>query len=87
MVGVRFVKKNGVIHLEIEQATALKEGTIDENTRQWIESPILNPQNSTQKNLGLIKTMSYEERSLDLDILETISGHVITGEINKVPFS
>ena len=79
VVGVRFVKKNGVIHLEIEQATALKEGNIDENSRQWIESPILDPHNSTQKKLGFIKTMKYEERSLDLDKLEVISGNVITG--------
>ena len=79
VVGVRFVKKNGVIHLEIEQATALNEGNIDENSRQWIESPALDPRNSTQKRLRYFKTMSYEERSLDLDILETLSGHVITG--------
>jgi len=79
VVGVRFVKKNGVIHLEIEQATALNEGNIDENSRQWIESPALDPRNSTQKRLRYFKTMSYEERSLDLDVLETLSGHVITG--------
>ena len=33
VTGVRFVKKNRVIHLEIEQAQALKEGNINYNNR------------------------------------------------------
>jgi len=79
VTGVRFVKKNGIIHLEIEQATALKEGKVDDSSRQWVQSQNLDPQNSTQKSLGYFKTMSYEERALDIDRLEAISGHVITG--------
>ena len=77
VTGVRFVKKNGIIHLEIEQATALKEGKIEESSRQWVQSQNLDPQNSTQKSLGYFKTMSYEERALDIDRLEAISGKVI----------
>ena len=76
VVGVRFVKKNGVIHLEIEQATALKEGNIDENSRNWVQTQTLDGQNSTQKNLGYIKTMSYEERALDIDRLDAPLGKV-----------
>ena len=77
VTGVRFVKKNGIIHLEIEQATALKEGKVDDSSRQWVQSQNLDPQNSTQKSLGYFKTMSYEERALDIDRLEAISGKVI----------
>ena len=75
VTGVRFVKKNRVIHLEIEQATALPEGNIDQETRSWIEAPMLDPNAQTQE----IKTMTYEERALDLDLLQAPKGYVITG--------
>ena len=78
VTGVRFVKKNRVIHLEIEQATALPEGNIDQDTRIWIDAPMLDVNNQTQK-AEMIKTMSYEERALDLDMLKAHKGHVITG--------
>ena len=79
VTGVRFVKKNRVIHLEIEQASAFKEGNIDPETREWLQAPIIDVTNSTQEELGYFKTMKYEERALDLDILTAPVGYVITG--------
>lgn len=79
VTGVRFVKKNRVIHLEIEQATALPEGNVDDQTRQWIEATEIDVNNRTHQELGLFKTMKYEERALDLDDLKTPKGYVVTG--------
>ena len=47
--------------------------------REWIESPMIDVTNETQKNQRLFKTMTYEERALDLDILSAANGSVITG--------
>ena len=79
VTGIRFVKKNGVIHLEIQQAKALREGNIDQDSRVWIEAENIDVKNDTQKDLGYFKTMSYEERALDLDQLQAPQGYVITG--------
>lgn len=77
VTGVRFVKKNRVIHLEIEQGVALREGNVQEESREWIESPIIDVNNASQEHD--YKTMKYEERSLDLDEHKVPPGHVITG--------
>lgn len=79
VVGVRFVKKNRVVHLEIEQATALSEGNINPSSREWIEAAELDVSNATQKELGYFKTMTYEERALDMDHILAPNGYVITG--------
>jgi len=79
VVGVRFVKRNRIIHLEIQQATALPEGNVDEDSMEWIEAPILDVTNKTQQDSGLFKELSYEERALDLDKLSASTGSVITG--------
>ena len=47
--------------------------------REWIEAPMIDVTNQTQKNQRLFKTMTYEERALDLDILSAPNGSVITG--------
>jgi len=79
VVGIRFVKRHRVIHLEIQQATALAEGNIDVDSKEWIEAQNLNVNNRTQQDLGMFKELSYEERALDLDRLEAPKGYVVTG--------
>ena len=74
VVGVRFVKRNRIIHLEIQQATALPEGNVDEDSMEWIEAPVLDVNNETQSDSGLFKELSYEERALDLDRLSATTG-------------
>ena len=77
VVGIRFVKKNRVIHMEIEQATALGEGDILQESREWVEPPTLDVNNDTTSQQ--IMTMTYEQRALDIDKLEAPPGYVITG--------
>ena len=71
--GIRFVKKNRVIQIEIEQTTALQEGLIDTD-RSWTEAENLDVDDKAN-----VYEMFYENRALDLDLLEAPPGHVITG--------
>lgn len=81
VTGVRFVKKGKIIYPEIEEATALPEGGIDESTRSWTSSQEIAHSNvgNLTKNTGAVYTMSYEQRSVDLDTLVAPEGHVLTG--------
>ena len=71
--GIRFVKKNRVIQIEIEQTTSLPEGLIDTD-RSWTEAENLDVDDKAN-----VYEMFYENRALDLDLLEAPPGHVITG--------
>jgi len=77
VTGVRFVKKNRVIHIQIEEAMALPEGGVDENSRTWVEPPAITDSDLTTNRH--VFTMSYEQRALDTDSLSAPSGHVVTG--------
>jgi len=81
VTGVRFVKKGKIIYPEIEEATALPEGGIDESTRSWTSSQEIahSDVGNLTKNTGAVYTMSYEQRSVDLDTLVAPEGHVLTG--------
>ena len=79
MTGVRFKKIGRVIHLEVEQARALAEGSVDEVSRVWLEAKEINvSDDSAAKNTDYM-AMSYEQRAVDLDRLEAPPGHVVTG--------
>eukprot|EP00095_Tigriopus_kingsejongensis_P006035 maker-scaffold889_size84747-snap-gene-0.24 protein:Tk06035 transcript:maker-scaffold889_size84747-snap-gene-0.24-mRNA-1 annotation:"hypothetical protein L798_01615" len=73
VTGVRFVKRNRVIQMDIEQAEALPEGSINETSREWKTSP------SVDYNSADVMTMSYSNRALDTDLIEVPPGHVVTG--------
>lgn len=74
VTGVRFVKRNRIIHIEIQQAEAKPEGIVKEEDREWLEAP-----NNLNIHSEDVLEMSYEVRSLDMDMLEAPNGHVITG--------
>ena len=75
LTGLRFVKKNRIIQVEVQQSSPLPEGVINETDRSWIQ----NSSEITLDDKDDIFEMSYEERSLDLDVLEAPKGHVVTG--------
>ena len=64
ITGVKFVKKNRIIQIEIEQSETLPEGIINDTNRTWIEN---------SENLSIedpdVYEMSYENRALDIDML------------------
>lgn len=81
VTGVRFVKLGRIIYPQVEQATALPEGGIDETTRAWVapaEIAYTDLANLTA-NTASVFTMSYEHRAVDLDSLAAPGGHVLTG--------
>ena len=83
LTGLRFVKKNRIIQVEVQQSSPLPEGVINETDRSWIQnSPELTLDALNHESHHVyndIFEMSYEERSLDLDVLEAPKGHVVTG--------
>ncbi|KAI9565211.1 hypothetical protein GHT06_008993 [Daphnia sinensis] len=82
VTGVRFVKKDRVLHIQIQEGEALPQGSVNETTLQWQPiTPITIPssqQETAADGLGYA-TLRYEERALDLDDLVAPKGHVITG--------
>ena len=81
MTGLRFVKRGKIVYPQIEQATALSEGGIDETTRTWVEPNQIaySDVRNLTKNTGSVFTMSYEQRAMDMDTLTAPEGHVLTG--------
>jgi len=81
VTGVRFTKIGKVIYPEIEQATALEEGGIDESSREWVKPLEISETDSNRlaANTSAVFTMSYEQRAVDLDSLVAPPGQVLTG--------
>eukprot|EP00090_Calanus_glacialis_P044576 TRINITY_DN7968_c0_g1_i1.p1 TRINITY_DN7968_c0_g1~~TRINITY_DN7968_c0_g1_i1.p1 ORF type:complete len:702 (-),score=219.95 TRINITY_DN7968_c0_g1_i1:63-2168(-) len=81
VTGLRFVKRGKIVYPQIEQATALSEGGIDETTRTWVEPNQIaySDVRNLTKNTGSVFTMSYEQRAMDMDTLTAPEGHVLTG--------
>ena len=74
ITGVKFVKKNRIIQIEIEQSETLPEGIINDTNRTWIEnSEILSIEDPD------VYEMSYENRALDIDMLEAPPGTISFG--------
>lgn len=82
ITGVRFVKKNRIVHIQIQEGEALPRGMVNDSTIHWqpvIEVTVNKDQEeSIEDGLGYA-TLSYRERALDLDDLNAPDGHVITG--------
>ncbi|KAL7729796.1 hypothetical protein ACLKA6_014660 [Drosophila palustris] len=81
LTGLRFVKKNRVFHLQIQQGKLLPFGVIDETTLDW--KP-LDEYHIDDKNIAEgvdYHTMDYSSRSIDLDnIMNTgDNSFVVTG--------
>ena len=74
ITGVKFVKKNRIIQIEIEQSETLPEGIINDTNRTWMEN---------SENLSIedpdVYEMSYENRALDIDMLEAPPGTISFG--------
>merc|ERR1719203_1567736 len=75
ITGVRFVKKDRVIQIEIEESAAMPEGAINVTDRTWLISEEITNLDDKEN----VFEMSYESRALDTDTLDAPPGHVITG--------
>ncbi|CAH1108486.1 unnamed protein product [Psylliodes chrysocephalus] len=79
VTGLRFVKKNRIIHIQIQEGKLLPRGNIDASTVRWV--PVEDYKITDRKiyNGQDYHTFSWEKRAVDLDDLEADEGHVLTG--------
>jgi hypothetical protein len=80
VTGVRLVKENKVVHIQIEEGELRRDGQIEESTLNWkrVENYTVED-NSTINNVDYHK-MNYRQRSIDLDLLIAPPDYLITGK-------
>jgi len=77
ITGVRFVKMNGVVHIQIQEAVLERYGHINQSSMSW--QPVDNFKvNDAVESKDYMK-MTYYKRAMDLDDLTAPPEHVITG--------
>lgn len=79
VTGVRMQKINQVIHIQIKQGVLLPRGNIEESTLEW--KPINNYSifDAEIENGKDYHTISWEDRAIDLDDLDSPIGYLLTG--------
>ncbi|XP_043229648.1 uncharacterized protein LOC122385438 isoform X2 [Amphibalanus amphitrite] len=78
VTGVRFVKKDRVFYIQIEQGVADKFGYVNASTVEWKPIKSLIDIKRDVENRDYMK-LSWERRRVDLDDLRAPDGHVVTG--------
>ncbi|KAF2355849.1 Protein of unknown function DUF4803 [Trinorchestia longiramus] len=79
LTGVKLSKHNRVIMIEVQQGRAMPQGQIDPSSLNWIDVPPINVNSPSFVEGRDYHTLTYESRSIDLDVLQAPAGHVITG--------
>ncbi|KAJ8969368.1 hypothetical protein NQ314_001800 [Rhamnusium bicolor] len=80
VTGLRIVKNNRLIHLQIQEGKLLPYGYIDNNTIRWVPVDDYKITDKGVQNGEDFHTMSYEHRTMLLDDLKPIeANHIITG--------
>lgn len=82
VTGLRFVKKNRIVHVQIQEAEALARGQVNTTTLRWKPVEIMFITDKRKDSLDSTEdyaTLRYEERALDLDDLNAPVDHVVTG--------
>ncbi|XP_013194460.1 uncharacterized protein LOC106138026 isoform X3 [Amyelois transitella] len=98
VTGLRLVKYGRVFHLQISQGTLGERGLVTPGS--WVEPENKFDPKDYEVNEGVdFHTLTYEKRAIDLDELDSPSGHVMTGarfrmigahlhfEIRSTPFN
>ncbi|KAF5282500.1 hypothetical protein FQR65_LT14270 [Abscondita terminalis] len=79
VTGLRFVKKNRIIHLQIQEGKLLPQGKIDPTTVRWVQPEDYRITDRYIYNGQDYHTLTWEQRSIDLDDLPTDDGYILTG--------
>ncbi|XP_034671391.1 uncharacterized protein LOC117903453 isoform X2 [Drosophila subobscura] len=80
VTGLRFVKKNRIFHLQIQEGELLPRGGINHTTLSWKPVENYNIFDRDVKKGTDYHTLSYESRSIDLDDVDTDdNSFVVTG--------
>ncbi|XP_046744712.1 uncharacterized protein LOC124410410 isoform X1 [Diprion similis] len=78
ITGIKFVKVNGMIHLQIEQGQLLESGTIG-NVTEWKPVEKFSIYDNGVNEGTDFLTLSWHQRAIDLDDLKAPPGHLMTG--------
>lgn len=81
---MRFVKKNRIIHLQIQEGELISRANIDNTTLRWIPVDDYHVTDRNVLNKQDFHTLTWEERSLDLDDLIADDNHVVTGSFRAI---
>lgn len=76
MVGVRFVKHNRILHLQVKEGKLESYG-INSSTTAWVS--LSNITVGNLQDIPKYHKLTYESRALDLDDLIAPTGFLLTG--------
>ena len=79
VTGLRFVKKNRIIHVQIQEGKLLPMGLIDKDSVQWVAVDDMRVTDRNAIHDIDYLTLSWERRALDLDDLQGDHGQVVIG--------
>ena len=79
VTGLRFTKRNRIIHLQIQEGKLLPQGEIDQETIRWVPVEDYRITDRYIYNGQDYHTLSWEQRSIDLDDLIADDRHLLTG--------
>jgi hypothetical protein len=78
VTGLRLVKHNRIIHLQVQEGKLLPRGKIDTSTMRWV--PVDEMKIDENSIAGLdYHTLSLEKRAIDLDDVVAEEDFVLTG--------
>ncbi|RZC38220.1 uncharacterized protein BDFB_003195 [Asbolus verrucosus] len=79
VTGLRFVKHNRIIHLQIQEGKLLPRGNIDLTTIHWVPVEEYKITDRNVFNSQDYHTLTWEKRVIDLDDLVADDGYLVTG--------
>lgn len=79
MTGVRFVKKNRIIHIQVQDGELRERGLVNATTLSWRPISDFKLLDRGVRNGMDYHTMTWDKRSMDLDDLHAPINHVVTG--------
>lgn len=77
VTGVRFVKHNRFIHLQVQEGKLLSFGKIDQSSLRWIPLTQLDLSDKGLRDGIDYHTMTFERRGIDFDDLLAPPGHIV----------
>ncbi|KAH8351924.1 hypothetical protein KR084_000635, partial [Drosophila pseudotakahashii] len=79
VTGLRFVKRNQIFHLQIQEGELLPLGVINESTLQWKPVDEYSIYDKDVKESVDFHMLTFEKRSIDLGELKVENNSVVTG--------
>lgn len=77
VTGVRFVKHNRIIHLQVQESQLLKYGDVNSSATRWVPISQFTILDRGIKDGIDYHTLSFDRREIDLDDITAPVGHVV----------